>query len=107
MPVECDVEYDYKFKDSLVEILKYIKVDKIIRNLNPSLYFSSKNFEIPKNNNNHFNLCRYYDMEFGQCFAFAYAGCGGNANRFDSTSHCHSSCSMRKYFVAYLKNSQI
>lgn len=34
----------------------------------------------------------YFDPQSGQCLQFIYGGCGGNGNRFDSTSACYAAC---------------
>ncbi|XP_049869362.1 boophilin-H2-like [Pectinophora gossypiella] len=34
----------------------------------------------------------YYDVNKGYCKEFAYGGCGGNANRFDSEHSCYERC---------------
>lgn len=34
----------------------------------------------------------YFDTATGQCTAFTYTGCGGNANNFESELECESKC---------------
>ncbi|XP_046998769.1 papilin isoform X1 [Schistocerca americana] len=34
----------------------------------------------------------YYDKRSGRCGSFAYGGCGGNANRFQSEEQCERQC---------------
>merc|ERR1711971_680536 len=34
----------------------------------------------------------YYDPSFGKCRQFMYGGCGGNANRFETSEACHDEC---------------
>ena len=34
-----------------------------------------------------------FNMDEERCEMFAYGGCGGNGNRFDSLLDCHDACS--------------
>lgn len=34
----------------------------------------------------------FYDAEAGECNAFVWGGCGGNANRFASVAECETAC---------------
>ena len=38
----------------------------------------------------------YYDEYTGKCTAFAYSGCDGNANRFDTEEQCERQCGQFK-----------
>lgn len=38
----------------------------------------------------------YYEASSGQCTAFSYSGCEGNANRFESEEHCDRQCGQFK-----------
>lgn len=37
----------------------------------------------------------YYDTERGRCLPFAYGGCGGNDNRFNTEAECTGICSVK------------
>ena len=34
----------------------------------------------------------YFDAHSGECTAFSYSGCEGNANRFESQEQCDRQC---------------
>merc|ERR1719464_2279522 len=34
----------------------------------------------------------FYDPSFGKCRQFMYGGCGGNANRFETSEACYDEC---------------
>lgn len=38
----------------------------------------------------------YFDNDRGTCLAFAYSGCGGNQNNFESDEICMQYCQNRK-----------
>uniref|UniRef100_A0A183C5U2 BPTI/Kunitz inhibitor domain-containing protein n=1 Tax=Globodera pallida TaxID=36090 RepID=A0A183C5U2_GLOPA len=40
------------------------------------------------------NIKWYFDTDTFECLAFAYSGCGGNGNRFDSPAECWEKCKL-------------
>lgn len=48
----------------------------------------------------------FYDNSKGECIAFIYSGCGGNANNFNSHTECWQTCRQVYNFAFERKFSQ-
>ena len=47
----------------------------------------------------------YFDADSGECTAFSYSGCEGNANRFESQEQCDRQCGDFKGQASYSSQS--